>query len=316
MSQTNQRQKTSVSFGSYPQTQVSDSLLIRTLNEKVGNLPTPQNPYQWTSYEFYYDVSKKDLSWYIDVVEGNQTYRGVYFAEYRSQATDSPYPCIDEAKYHKNKVYWFQFEPITWDVTCDDLLVSEKILDSREFFSNATSGSWSRTSFDGQKRNVFANNYYYSTVRGWLNAEFYQIAFTQEEKDQIASTVVDNSYASTVYSTDPDFVPKPPVFGTFARSGYAGLVSTFNVYCQDSVDKIFLLSYKEYKRYVGDNPKKKSVTDYAYCINQFADWAWWLRSPMNNVTYQVCVAKQEHLFSWKTSQLYGIVPALKLIHNE
>ena len=74
---------------------------------------------------------------------------------------------------------------------------------------------------------------------------------------------------------------------------------------------VFVINEDDYMWYNDDEETIKRTTQKLIgYLNEFADWAWWLRSPMNHVTYQVYVAEQEHLFSRKTSQLYGVVPAL------
>ena len=76
-----------IEFGSYPQTLVEDSELKTTLSNKAGALPTEANSQSWTSYGYYSSNQPKDYMWYIDVKEGGEKYRGVYFTEYRPVLT-------------------------------------------------------------------------------------------------------------------------------------------------------------------------------------------------------------------------------------
>ena len=115
-----------------------------------------------------------------------------------------------------------------------------------------------------------------STLRAWLNDDFLNRAFTPEEQSSIPVTTVENG-------PEQHF------------SGYT------HFYCDDTQDRIFLLSYAEAHRYLGivfwgidDETNVKSrvaATDYAK--NAGAEWRsenfwtlegkkatwWWLRSP-------------------------------------
>ena len=73
-----------MSFGSYPQAQVTDGALIARLNAAAGALPTAADSHAWTSYGYYYEGSTApDYMWYVDLEDGGERYRGVYFTQYR-----------------------------------------------------------------------------------------------------------------------------------------------------------------------------------------------------------------------------------------
>ena len=110
------------------------------------------------------------------------------------------------------------------------------------------------------------------TLRSWLNVTFLNKAFTSQEQTGIRMTIVDNSSRQGWWSTD---------------SG------------NNTLDKVFLLSYAEANRYLGvtfenSNNTKSRVAPTAYAIKQGAEtfsdkktadgtaagW-WWLRSPGN-----------------------------------
>lgn len=68
-----------------------------------------------------------------------------------------------------------------------------------------------------------SNNYAKSTIRAWLNNEFYKGSFRSEElRKRILNTEVDNSLASTMDETNENV-------------------------CENTFDKVFLLSLKEVK---------------------------------------------------------------------
>ena len=141
---------------------------------------------------------------------------------------------------------------IGWDILEEKdgmvLIISHYILDARSFDDDA------------------GNNYAESDLREWLNNEFYNTAFTDEEKAKIVTTLVDNSVEST----------------GFESSRYA---------CEDTEDKIFLLSSKEAEKYYTDETRLAKCTAYAKKQGLYVSpktkysW-WWLRSPFNtNVIY-------------------------------
>ncbi len=135
-------------------------------------------------------------------------------------------------------------EPIEWRVLevsgGSALVVSEDALDARAYNKGWASVTWET-----------------STLRGWLNGEFYETAFNEEEKKRIALTEVENA-DNPRYGTD------------------GGV---------DTEDRIFLLSLGEAERYFEDDEDRRAFpTEYAIAKN-VEIWErtgtvwWWLRSP-------------------------------------
>lgn len=119
----------------------------------------------------------------------------------------------------------------------------------------------------GDERKVDPNNYLHSEIREWLNATFYETAFKGIEQSIIETTTVDNSASSTI-SDDNEYT------------------------CENTADKIFLLSYKEVKSAYGftesdDSAREMQSTDYAKSQGIYVSTdsgyignsMWWLRSP-------------------------------------
>ena len=106
-------------------------------------------------------------------------------------------------------------------------------------------------------------NYEKSSIRNWLNNDFYNSAFDETEKKRIQLTLVDNSLDSTGDS--------------------------YNQYiCSDTSDNIFLLSVKEAKTYYKtDEERQAKGSRYAikHGLSVFKEYSsitpgsWWLRSP-------------------------------------
>ena len=135
-------------------------------------------------------------------------------------------------------------EPIGWRVLevsdGSALIVSEYALDARAYNEDYESVMWATC-----------------TLRKWLNGEFYDTAFNEEEKGLIALTKVKNA--------------DHPTYGT--EGG------------KDTEDRVFLLSLGEAERYFEDDEDRRAFpTEYAIAQDVYVNddlgtvW-WWLRSP-------------------------------------
>lgn len=284
-------------LGTYPQTRVNDTDLKTTLNTLAGTLPSASNSQDWTDYGYYISGSVSSYMWYIDLEDSGDLYRGVYFRSYRpyfttnSSSTSNSYQ--DENGYNLSTTYWFKFEPITWrvlDVNADSaFLLANLVLDSQDYFYSTSS----RT-IDGTT--VYANNYEHSHIRSWLNDTFYNTAFNSDEQAIIKTTTVDNSVASTGYSSNQ----------------YAG---------RDTNDKVFLLSYAEATNanYGLNTSAARQLKSSAYAQSQGVytftsngNSSWWLRSPsVDNDDCAERVDSDGDTFIDSVSLTFnGVVPAL------
>ena len=119
-----------------------------------------------------------------------------------------------------------------------------------------------------QKRfDKISNNYKNSEIRQWLNGDFFASSFSENEKKQIFCVKVDNSVNSTGYEVN-------------------------KCACENSDEKIFLLSYKELIGFLPQKQDRQSIcTEFAKTSgvltykNNNGDW--WLRSPNNNDEWKV-----------------------------
>ena len=127
-------------FGKYPQTVVNDSYLISTLDNLTQ---TNNNGY----YEY----------------QGNEYTK-------LSANPNSPNSHFNNGQYIvENQIYYFKVEPIKWRILEQEdgelTLLTDVLPDQEQFFiSIAAIYRWLK---------VAANNYKYSTVREFLNNEFY-----------------------------------------------------------------------------------------------------------------------------------------------
>ena len=212
------RDENKITFGTYPQSKVSDNAILTVLSGET---------LAWTS---------SNGMWYADVEKDNEKYRGVKTSE-------------------NGSAQWFKYEPITWTVLEEAdgkaLILCDLIIDAKAYDESS-------------------NNYKDSTIRAWLNEEFINSAFSELQRAVILTVKVENKI-STGYET-PRF------------------------YCDDTFDKIFLLSRAEVKTYgfnsngeVEDPARQKQATDYVVSqINGGYDatsgaW-WWLRTPAPHTT--------------------------------
>lgn len=220
----------------------------------------------------------------------------------------------DQYKYHDGTqpgnygttTRYFKVEPIKWRVLTDNysgkkLLLAEEILTANVPYYKYKSSSNKR--IIGSDTNIYPNNYKYSQIRAYLNGldyyydtsstettkkteytgkGFLQTAFTQDAQAIIAETVVDNRKETT---------------------GYNGSTYAVKYACENTTDKIFLLSESEvinsdygfaaYDIYGKGNTRIRFPTDYAKANNAYMDSTegyggyWWLRSPSYYRSYDV-----------------------------
>ncbi len=243
-------------FGNYPQTQVSETTALKN----AANAAT------WKSYGYYvgtgsYDgsMAASDFMKYADFSLNGVKYRAVKFTKYRPDSTSKTSAAgnsqQDENGYSTNTTYYFRYEPLEWRVLNLDLglVMCETIIDSQAY-QNVVRKSASDNYYIGTTA-TYANNYAESSIRTWLNDDFYNTAFNTTQKNKIFSTTSNNvAYSSTYSQYDA--------------------VSTTN--------PIFLLSYSHVKDnsfgLFSNDSRKAKGTDYAKCQglfvrdSGFSDW--------------------------------------------
>ena len=239
--------------------------------------------------------------WYIDVFNGGEKYRGVYFTSYRPYSTtvdvSSTYGAQKDNGYLIDTVHWFKYEPITWTILNENttdgsaLILCDMVIDSQEYYK---SDSEIRT-IDG--KTIYPNNYEYSMIRIWLNDNFYNTAFNDLQKAMMVTTVVDNSSDST--STRPN--------------SYAS---------NDTEDKIFILSFREDLNFVDDSnnmDRNKKITDYAkgqgIRMDNIERCRTWLRSPDAEKFGRAKIVDYTCSLNYYEDVCYtniGVVPALQI----
>lgn len=176
----------------------------------------------------------------------------------------------------------YRGQPITWvviDVKDDGALVlSKDVLEAKAFDENRNEATWE-----------------ISSLRAWLNDEFYDTSFSAEDKTRIQKTLVLN--------------PDNPISG--ADGG------------NDTEDYVFLLSQDEARQYFASDEERRTVardyltSDDIYIFDGYSPW--WLRSPSDDTTGKYATKNSTQVTSdgyvdgygeWITSPLVGVRPAM------
>ena len=280
-------------FGSYPQKKVNDESLINALNTKAGSLPTSLNTNGWTDYNYYSNNKVESYMFYKDIdFDGNGTndYRGVYFFKYRPETLRGSYnnpQNYQENKYFRegyptNTVYWFSFDPIKWDVLTTSgnkkFIVSHFALDGQEYCDYVLEEKFSHNGGVG-----YSSNYELSNIRKFLNETFYKTAFNESERNKIVESRVNNGLSSS-----------PESMETYL--------------CNDTTDRLFLMSYNEVQEYCeSESLRKFSISDYA--IVQGVGFSWLLRSPYGSIMVYSCSKTDGRIYGSDSDAIDCIRPA-------
>ena len=235
-------------FGEYPQTIKDDSVTITETTDSRG----------------YYLGSD-----------------GYYYAKVTATPYGSNCKFTTGSAVTKGTVYYFKVEPIRWRILTDEggraFLLCDSVIANRCFYETPAKGTGVKRMIDGKA--VYANNYEYSSIRKWLNEEFYKNAFSEMQRQLIAETTVDNSARSTNPNVDT-------LQFNNGNNSYA---------CANTNDKVFLLSEREATNsaygFASDHTEKDTArrmkaSDYARAtgvsINtstrNYGNARWWLRS--------------------------------------
>lgn len=176
-------------FGLYPQT-------IKSADVTVSDIPNEQGYYLGSDGELYEQVT-------------------VTFDVQNFQESGILGNFSDGSTPQQDATYYFKLEPLRWRILSEDpdgtmLIVCDTIVDMQiyqPYFKRTNLGDGNyyyatdaegNILYDDEENPIFANNYEYSAIRSWLNNEFYDSAFTEEEKGYIITTTVDNSLESTM----------------------------------------------------------------------------------------------------------------------
>ena len=193
-----------VTFGSYPQSLVTDE----TLKTELNSLAESWTDSDWTYYDYYVGNAHEDFMKYADVTVDGNKYRAVTFSHYRpykntGTTTYSGDSFQDDNGYVPNTVYWFRYEPVVWrvlDNACG-LIMTESILDSQAFNKGLyeSGGEY----YGDAELTHYAINWAYSSLREWMNNDFLNTAFSSGEQSYIKdSPLFTWSSSNNTYDAD------------------------------------------------------------------------------------------------------------------
>lgn len=275
-------------MGSYPQSRVTDDKILSQLNSLSLS---------WLSYGYYSgdgslgSMKKSDYMQYADVMLNDLKYRAVKFSNYRpgmtisSSSTGNSYQ--DNNGYYIDTVYWFIYEPIKWQVLdySSGLVISNMLIDSQAYSNTIYSGNYN----DSDNIN-YACDYYTSSIREWLNNDFYNTAFSTSDKYNIKTTTLNNNARSSKYNS------------------------------KESEDNIFLLSWDESQNssygFSSNGARSTTGTDYAKCQG-LKNKYWTLRTAADSSTLHTGVHDGGNVtFGCSQDNVYntynGIRPAMQI----
>ena len=241
----------------------------------------------WKSYNYYSgtgssndgQMKTSDYMKYCDVTYNGNKYRGVTFSTYRpyytkdTSTTSTGITYQDDNGYTYGNVYWFKYEPLRWRIldASTGLVMCETIIDSQPYnnyiISSGTDGLGLTACWGNSALTYYANNYAKSSIREWLNNDFYATAFTQTQQSDIKTTTLNNDGYYTLTE----------------RTGYEEFDAP------STSDKIFLLSFNEVnnRNYFSNSADLQlKGSDYAKCQGLYLPSdsnsdcsSWRLRSP-------------------------------------
>lgn len=296
-----------VEFGSYPQSKVTDSSLVSALNKASK---------KWVSYGYYsgngsYDIMVQgDWMEYADFTYNGTKYRAVTFSQYRPYRTSAVFSSgnsyQDNNGYTTNNTYYFKYESLKWRVLdhSTGLALCESIIDSQAYSDTAYSyerDPYGYTAYWNDAAHThYANDYATSSIRAWLNDDFYNTAFSSSQKASILTSELDNKAYSTSYSEYDS---------------------------ETTYDKVFLLSWSEMQNTAygftantrSSSTRQAKGTDYAKCqglwvgsSNEYSIQR--LRSAGEGSDYACVVVSDGNLdYDWDVRHTYyGVRPAIKI----
>ena len=281
-----------IQFGSFPQSKIpwiGNSELIKGMNAAIKNAT-------WKSYEYYAGTRDatdtrpptdtemmvpSDYMKFIDFFYRGEKYRAVKIDKYRPNSTyyipmDDSYvsgtyfreiPCNNQYRegYRIRDIEFFKYEPLVWRILdpATGLVMCENIIDSQPF-QNEVYKIGSTYYQDADAKN-YANNYATSSIRDWLNDDFYNTAFSDEQKRNLKITPI------------TDLAPTND--------------KIFLLSCDDAVNCNYGFNASKGK-YDEARQTVNKATDYAKCQNlwefdsagtdgfsAFGVCNWWLRTP-------------------------------------
>ncbi|MBR6313434.1 MAG: leucine-rich repeat protein [Clostridia bacterium] len=200
-----------IQFGSYPQTQVEET-------EELAAAAAAT----WKSYGYYSGtgtagtMEQSDYMQFADFFCGGEKYRAVYFTAYRPDMTyiaSAPERSMqDESGYETGTTYYFRYEPLVWRVLDPDTgyIMCDALIDAQAYqntvyYEYYYSPSVCSEPYQDEALTIYANNYATCSLRDWLNGQFFETAFTPEQKANIQTTALNNDSHVNALEPRPEY---------------------------------------------------------------------------------------------------------------
>jgi hypothetical protein len=184
------RNGNTITMGSYPQSLVKDEKLIPELLKISGGTSSSG----WNEYDVYDGTGHGCYMYYKDIEYMGNKYRAVYFTKYRpdyGMEAKEENSYVDNNGYKINEIYFFKYEPITWTIISEAngkaKCVSNLVLDSQAYTNSLDQNKYLHNAV-GNKYTSYANNYFYSDVRIWLNTNVQTIGYTSNNSHSFMNT--------------------------------------------------------------------------------------------------------------------------------
>ncbi len=284
-----------IQFGTYPQTRV----------DETEELAAAAAAATWKSYGYYSGngtldglMQPGDWMQFADFYCGGEKYRAVTISQprpYSTCGTPDPDCRQKENGYTSNHTYYFKYDTLTWRILDPNtgFVMCENVIDSQPFQNIV----WHKPDgvgsdyYQGVYSTDYADQYPTSTIRNWLNHDFYETAFSAGQKASILSAEFNND-------------------AEYGYQHWNGAPTT---------DKISLLSLADIMNaaygfendgsgdFSKDPQKMTRGTDYAKCQGLSVDTSrdgisgWWLRTAAGGSMY-VC-----YVYTYNSAAYYNTV---------
>lgn len=281
-----------VEFGSYPQTQVTDQALAQTLEslepDDSGSFDDYYGLPDISGYHSeYFDFREQSIMSYRDVTYNNERYRGIIIGTYRPEFTDRVNYNDEHQRSHGFKLhkwYWFKYEPLKWMVFDSEqgLALCTKVIDSQPFNNEYTEESIGVYTVYWNGQIKYANNFYTSYLLHWMNEDFYNAAFSEEEQADLVKFDTNTEPINGTADEDRDVS-----IGSFVS------LLTYNQAYKDEVPGVWVEVKDEFKYSADDT--KTLCTDYAKVqgLNTSSGVEWWLATPSDTSLHNYTVCPSE-----------------------
>lgn len=195
-----------ITFGSYPQSKVTDTEITGALDRSVADS-------DFISYG-YKDGDgtpgsehESDQMKYADVVYNGEKYRGVRIFKYRPYTI---YGTINSSNTNPQKryelyeengtTYWFRYEPIKWQMLDPDtgLVIGYNVLDAQPYYNNYITSETTDILYENSDIRTYVNTVFHDTAFG-KEEDFITVNDERKDKLFLADSSIMTSY---IYDSD------------------------------------------------------------------------------------------------------------------